>query len=128
MANDYKDDRIDMRELDDAFNKVTEKRIETEREEKNVVGAAILMTIVYSIVTTVIYGMFFYRGGLIEVGVGGYLLDLIVIGFIVYAVTYEQGKNKPTEIFFGTILLTGGDVLAKSFILYPTIIDILGMN
>lgn len=89
------------------------------------VTAGIIIIILFSIVSSLIYGMFFYRGGSPDIGLGGYILSAFVSFFIVYGM-YGQTKDsdRNLQIFFGTVMLVFIDVLLRGLVLYPIVVKI----
>lgn len=115
-----------LRDLDDAFNEREIKAIESSVKGRSSMIVALILVGIYIFISTIIWGMFFYRGGPIRTGVEGLILDVLVIALIVYA-TSEDSKDKATQVIFGTIICMVIDSVAKNLFLYPFIVKILGM-
>lgn len=135
MGNDIgeimnKDDgKIDLRDLDDAFNEREIKKLDDEAKGKNYFIVAVVLTLIYILASTVFYGIFAYRGGDPEIGSTGIFIDLLIIWFIVYLATdNDRGELRWLSVVFGTFLFMGGNLLIKNAFLYPLITHLLGMR
>jgi branched-subunit amino acid transport protein AzlD len=120
-------EEINLRDLDEAHNEQILNRIDKEVKSKNSLIAVLFLTSTYMLISTVIWGMFFYRGGSVEVQAEGYVIDLIVIGLIVYGISSLEKKGVALQTFFGTIMFMLLDILCKDIILYPFIVKLLGV-
>ena len=121
-------EELNLRDFDDAHNEKIIQSIENERNSRTSVAAAAIATTIYMLVNTLFYGMFAYRGGEIEVSVTNFVIDLIVIIFIINASVDERDKDRFLSILFGSIMFFAGNYLIKSFILFPLIVNIFDMN
>ncbi|MDF2653117.1 MAG: hypothetical protein K0Q73_8922, partial [Paenibacillus sp.] len=108
MDSDKKE--INQQELDEAFNLREEKRLENTIQSKNEFVSAIVLTIIYMLGSTFIYGMFFYRGGSTTIGGEGIIIDSIIIGFIIYIATKKENKSNASEVVFGSLVFICGDI------------------
>lgn len=122
-----KEKELDLREFDDMHNEQIAERIYAESEGNKTVFAVFLITVVYMVISTFIWGMFFYRGGDVGIHAEGYLIDLVVIGLVVYGFSSQNKKDIALQTFFGTMLFMALDVVSKNIILYPFIVNLLGM-
>lgn len=113
---------MDIRNFDD--DAAAEVNLNKNGRRDNIPGL-IFLTATYMIVTSVIYALFFYRGGEADVGFGGYLLDASIIGFLVYTSTDEHDEDRGLQTFYGSILFVGGEILLKTLFIYPQIEKIM---
>lgn len=89
----------------------------------NPVVVVALFTGIYSVVSSFVWGMFFYRGGEASMGGEGFIIDAVIIGFLCY-VTTDGMKERGLQAFFGAVLFIFFNWLLKSLLLYPMVVKL----